>query len=503
MISSEGELEAMFTFEKGGGRVVEEPPFRLLVLGDFSGDGEKTAIEGRRPIEVDRDNFDQTIERLGTRIEIERAGNPLLLEFSELDDFHPDRIFTHEPLFAELRDLRHKLLDPNSFNAAARQVRSSLNVENVEPESGPDAERPVPEHAGGLLDAILAEPAGGSKVTHRPGNSGELAALISDLVRPHLVSYDENEQAALLSAVDAATSDLMRDILHDHRFQALEAAWRGLHLLIRTAETGTDLKIYILDASKEEIADNLKTVSSLGDSKLYGLLVEEAVETPGGEPWAAVIGNYAFLPNKDDVAALMRIAKIAAAAGAPFISHMRPDVLGVSSLATNPDPADWDLTGRTDAGKLWATLRALPEAEYLGMVTPRFLARLPYGRETEPMDSFSFEEFAGETEHDRYLWANSCFVAALLLAESFSAFGWQINRRFMQDIERLPLHVFKSDGETVYQPCAEVLLTQNACERMMEFGLMPLVSYKNTDRVKLARFQSISDPVSALQGRWT
>ena len=182
---------------------------------------------------------------------------------------------------------------------------------------------------------------------------------------------------------------------------------------------------------------------------------------------------------------------------------MRPDVLGVPSLAERADPSKWDMSTDSEAGKFWTVLRNIPEAEYLGLTIPRFLARLPYGRESDPLETFQFEEFDGTPEHDDYVWANSCFIAALLMAQSFAAYGWQMDRRFIQDIEQLPMHLYKVDGETIYQPCAEVLLTQNACERLMEHGLMPLISYKNTDHVKLARFQSIADPISGLRGRWT
>ena len=199
----------------------------------------------------------------------------------------------------------------------------------------------------------------------------------------------------------------------------------------------------------------------------------------------------------------MRMAKIGAAGNTPFVSHIRPEILGVSSLAEESDPSKWDFSTDGDAGKLWALLRGLPEAEYLGMTMPRFLARLPYGRESEPLETFQFEEFDRAPNHDDYVWSNSCFIAALLMAQTFTAYGWQMDRRFIQDIEQLPMHMYKSEGETIYQPCAEVLLTQNACERMMEYGLMPLISYKNTDHVKLARFQSITDPISGLRGRWT
>jgi type VI secretion system protein ImpC len=313
---------------------------------------------------------------------------------------------------------------------------------------------------------------------------------------------DESEQAALIAAVDAATSDLMRRILQDKQFKSLEASWRGLYLLVRRAETGPELKLYIVDLAKDELADDLRSASDLRDTRLFEIAVTEAIDTPGEDPWALMVGDFSFSPVKDDVAALMRIAKIAAASGAPFISHIRPDILGVHSLENQGDSSGWRLDGGDEASKLWTVLRNIPEAEYLGMTIPRFLCRLPYGRESEPLERVNFEEFDNTPHHDEYVWSNSCFVAATLLAQSFSAYGWEMDRRFIQDIEQLPMHMYKEDGETVYQPCAEVLLTQSACERMMEHGLMPLVSYKNTDHVKLARFQSIADPVTGLAGRW-
>jgi len=136
------------------------------------------------------------------------------------------------------------------------------------------------------------------------------------------------------------------------------------------------------------------------------------------------------------------------------------------------------------------------------MTIPRFLARLPYGADTEPLETFTFEEFDRAPEHDKYLWANACFACGLLLAQSYRESEWEMGSHLKQDLEGLPLHTYKQDGETVYTPCAEVQLTHDACDRLMEFGLMPLVSYKNTDHVKLARIQSITDPVTKLKGRW-
>ncbi len=498
------DLEAKFTMENDPSDVVEEPPFRMLVLSDWSGSVDKKDLLQRRPLAIDRDNFDEAMTKLGTRLELEMPGGSVLpLEFGELDDFHPDKIFQQVPLFTELRDLRRRLLNPDSFNESALEVRSWLPQPEKEDVAEPEAAIERPAASDGLLDQILSDPAGGSAPARSPvTESSELNALLSELVRPHLSRVDESEQAQLLGAVDETTSGLMRSILHNHEFQALEAAWRGLYFLVRSTETDVDLKIYVLDAGKEELADNLKTVNSLADSKLYNILVTEAIETPGADAWTAVFGNYAFAPNADDTATLIRLGKIAAAANAPFVSHMRPEVLGVHSLAENADPKQWDLSGGTAEGKLWATLRGIPEAEYLGLTIPRFLARLPYGSATEPLETFSFEEFAEKPVHDQYLWSNACFAVAQLLARSYSEFEWEMGRSLLQDIDGLPVHMYKEDGETTFKPCAETLLTETACDRLMEHGLMPLVSYKNTDRVRLGRFQSIADPVTKLKGQW-
>ena len=503
---SDENLEAMFTFGAETGGVIDQPPFRTLILGDWSGDAEKKTLGDRRLLEIDRDNFEDAIRKMGACVNLSLSdGQEISLQFEELDDFHPDRIFERVAVFSELRDLRKRLKDPNEFNAAANDVRSWVGSKTeTEPEPAPAVAAAEPVEAGDandLLSQILTQPTGGAAVGRVKG-SEEINRLLREIVTPHVLHIDENEQSQMIAAVDRATSDVMRKILHDHKFQALEAAWRGLYFLVRRTDTSSDLKLYILDVSKEELIDSLKSADSLSETPLYKTLVRDTVETPGAEPWAVVVGNYAFLPEKDDVAGLIRISRLAAAADAPFISHMRPEVLGVHTLDGNTDPSGWDLSTDTDAGKLWATLRGLNESRYLGLTIPRFLARLPYGADTDPLERFSFEEFDAKPSHDLYLWANSAFACALLLAQSYTEYGWEMGESLMQDIDGLPVHMYKDDGETVFQPCAEVQLTQTACEQIMEHGLMPLVSYKNTNRVKLARFQSITDPVKGLKGQW-
>ena len=52
------------------------------------------------------------------------------------------------------------------------------------------------------------------------------------------------------------------------------------------------------------------------------------------------------------------------------------------------------------------------------------------------------------------------------------------------------------------KPCAEVLLTENEADFLLNTGLMPLASLKGQDAVLLVRLQSISELPAALAGRW-
>ncbi len=498
MQTNDSGLEALFTLESSKTGIIEEPPFRVLAFGEWSGDGTKGPISSRKPIEIDRDNFDEVVSRFGVRLVLDLDGIDLELEFNDLDDFHPDEIFRRVPLFSDLRDLRLRLNSEDSFYAAAREVRDGFGIEREAIEQVDERAEKQPE-AEDLLGAILNTPAGGAPVPN-PKASSELGSLIADLVRPHLVSVDDTERSKYVSAIDEATSGLMRSIIHNRKFQELEAAWRGLYFLVRRTETSTDLKLYVLNVSKVELADDLRTNENLTDTLLYKHLVREAADVAGGEPWALSVGNYAFSPDVSDIATLMRFSKIAAAANAPFISHMRPDVLGIHSLYENADPSTWKLSAESDTANLWAAICDQSESVYLGMTIPRFLARLPYGAETDPLEMFKFEEFDGSPVHDHYVWSNAAFLVAHLLADSYSENGWEMGRRLLQDLDGLPMHVYREGTETVFKPCGEILLSDKAIDAILTMGLMPLVSYKNSDKVKLAQFQSIGGTV--LKGRW-
>ena len=517
MFPSDTDLETKFTFETASQPLPDEPPFQILLLGDWSGRENRVLSEifQSKPLAIDRDNFDKVFSKLNVRLDLDLdvdGNNTLSLEFDGLDDFHPDKIFQQVSLFSDLRDIRSRLLNENTFNQAAGEVRSWFNEDQISESivtQTTESEEPLVQDettqasSGNLLDNILNQSSGGTSAKpSQTKHSSELSRFVNKIVKSHIVQTDENEQTRLLNFVDQTTSDLMRSILHHPKFQELESAWRGVYLLIRKVETDVDLKIFLLDITKKELLSDLKSVNNLADTDIYKWLIKETIETPGGEPWSVVCGNYSFGLNVDDVAALIRLAKLSETANAPFISHISPEMFGISSITSAQNYSDWNLSVDSTENKLWTTLRSLPESRFLGLVMPRFLARLPYGKDTDPAETFSFEEFKEVSEHDNYLWSNPSFICGLLLAQTYRKFGWDMSQSFQLSLSDLPTHVYQEDGETKTKPCAEILMTETIFQKLLDEGLMPLISFKNTDRVQLGGFQSISSPIRGLSGRW-
>jgi type VI secretion system protein ImpC len=192
-----------------------------------------------------------------------------------------------------------------------------------------------------------------------------------------------------------------------------------------------------------------------------------------------IAGNYAFGQSELDAQVLGKLAGLARSVGAPFL-------------------AEAQLHGKDVAEEAWRSLRRSPEARWIGLALPRFLLRLPYGKDTASIDSFPFEEMP-ESEHAAYLWGNPAFFCAYLLGKSFLKRGWDLSP-IERRIDGLPMHVYHEDGEPVAKPCAEVLMTERDASKLLDAGFMPLASLKHEPAALIVRFQSIAEPPAPLAG---
>jgi type VI secretion system protein ImpC len=479
-----------------------DSPFHIAVLGDFSGRENRgmldAKLQGRKPVLIDRDNFEDMMARFAPELHLPLGGPDgprISVRFRELDDFHPDRIFERLKIFQALRDTREKLNDRSTFEAAASEVRSWSGAASPPAASAPQSKPPDISKfsARELFEQALSATESRTAGAARPARAlDDFQALLRDIVAPYVEPKPDPQKADLVAQVDGAISGQMRALLHHADFQALEAAWRGLFFLIRRLSTGENLKVYMLDIAKPELAADMVAT--------YELLIEGA---PRGEAWSVLAANYTFDTSADDLQLLGRMAAVARHAGAPFLAAASPRVLGCESLGETPEPRKWHKGGAQNGADAWDALRRLPQASWLGMVLPRFLLRLPYGKQTESTERFAFEEFAQSPRHEDYLWGNPALACAYLLGEAFSESGWEMRPGEICEISGLPAHIYNADGEAHLKPCGEALLGEEATGAILDRGLMPFISMRGSDAIRLVRFQSIATPAADLSGRWS
>ncbi|MGA9980951.1 MAG: type VI secretion system contractile sheath large subunit [Candidatus Sulfotelmatobacter sp.] len=499
-----GEIKIAVDGDASPARPEPDAPFRVLLLGDFSGRSgraPKKPLPARQPVLVDRDNFDAVLAAFHPELQLGSGNEELaVVQFSDLDDFHPDQLLQRVNIFRKLREMRARLANPDTFADAAEEF--GLGAGTNKPREAAPAATPQPSALalGNLLDDMIEQTE--ARVQARPPAENDLQKFVRRVTEPHLVSAADPRQAEILLLVDRALGAQMRALLHVPDFQALEAAWRAVFLLVRRIDTDEMLKLYLVDLSEDELLADLNSSPDLRSTWTYSLLAGDTTNSFGAQPWAAIVGNYTFGATRAHAESLGRLAKIAHAAKAPFLAAASPALLGCESFSTSPNTRDWTAPTDSESVSAWTALRALPEANAVGLAVPRFLLRLPYGKSTDPIESFSFEEMPDQPEHDDYLWGNPAFVCARLLAQSFSESGWDLRPGQCAELDRLPVHVYQHDGDSEVKPCAEALMTVDTADQIMESGLMPLASMKGQDEVRLVRFQSIAQPLRALAARW-
>ena len=480
-----------------------DAPPRFLIMADFSGRGSRETPAARpdlasRPLlAVDTDRFNAVMARLEPALRLPlAAGADLTVRFAQLDDFHPDALYQRLDLFQALRRSRAHLLDPASFAQAAAELAPPTPPEPVHSES------PAPaEGDAALLERLLGRtPAAPS--TARPAEAGMTAiqSLLQAVVQPHIVHTDPR-QSAWVAAVDAAISDQMRAILHQPAFQALEATWRGVHSLVANLDDD-GARVFLLDVTQQELFLDLRAAGGKpAATSLHTLLIERGVQMPDGEPWTLLIGDYVFGAAPEDIALLAMLGTVAAAAGGPFLAAAKPELLGCESATALADPARWP-PSPTEAEQRWRALRQCDIAPWLGLALPRVLLRLPYGKKTEAVEAFAFEEMPGGRDPAAYLWGNPAFVCARLIAAAFAENGWDFSPGDVLELDDCPAHVYEEAGERLMQPAAEVLLSERAMLETLARGPMALLGHRQRNVVRLARFQSLADPSAALAGAW-
>ena len=321
------------------------------------------------------------------------------------------------------------------------------------------------------------------------------------LAQTQLISTDVVASIeAMIAAIDKKLSEQINQILHHEDFQKLEGAWRGLHYMVNNTETDEQLKIRVMNVSKQELGKTLKRYkgTSWDQSPIFKKVYNEEFSQFGGQPFGCLVGDYHFDQSAPDVELLGEIAKVAAAAHCPFISGASPTLMQMDSWQELANPRDLTKIFTAPDYAAWRSLRESEDSKYIGLAMPRFLSRLPYGAKTNPVEAFNFEEDTGSADHTKYTWANAAYAMATNINRSFKEYGWCSRIRGIESggaVMNLPTHTFPTDDGGVDMKCpTEIAIEDRREAELAKNGFMPLVHRKNSDFAAFIGAQSLHKP---------
>ncbi|PKG38769.1 type VI secretion system contractile sheath large subunit [Psychromonas sp. Urea-02u-13] len=345
-----------------------------------------------------------------------------------------------------------------------------------------------------LETSFLEQAIGATRQTPR-NETEELLKTLTQEAMNGTVTWDKSLTVTInsaIDAIDAALSKQLSAIMQDQKFNKLEGSWRGLHHTVMNSETSSQLKIRVLNVSKKEIQKDLEKAVEFDQSQTFKKVYESEFGTAGGEPYAALIGDYEFSSHPNDVDMLANISNIAAAGFCPFISATAPQMFGFDSFQELSKPRDLEKIFDSSEYTKWRSFRDTEDSRFVTLTMPRVLARLPYGESTKPIEAFNFEEGTiGEdgkqrqSDHDHYCWMNAAYAMGTTLTKSFATYGWCTSIRGAEGggkVEGLPSHTFISDDGDLDAQCpTEIAITDRRESELSKLGFLPLCHYKNTD----------------------
>jgi len=315
-----------------------------------------------------------------------------------------------------------------------------------------------------------------------------------------LVSDDLLETlGAMIQSLDEKLSEQVNLILHHPDFQKLEGSWRGLEHMVYGTETGTDLKIRVLNIGKDELGKAFKKYkgASWDQSPLFKKIYSEEYDMANGTPYGVLIGDYQFSNKAADVDILKGMGQIASAAHAPFIAGADPKILNLDSWEEVNQPRDLASVMEGPEWASWRGFRESLDARYVGLTLPRFLSRLPYGKDNK-VDGFEFTEECEGGDHSKYGWSNAAYAMGTNITQAHKYYGWTACIRGKNsggEVTGMHVHTYKTDaGGTEMKPATEVGIPGRREHELARLGFSTIVHHKNTDRAVFISAPSVYKP---------
>lgn len=300
----------------------------------------------------------------------------------------------------------------------------------------------------------------------------------------------------MIADLDEKLSSQVDMILHNEQFQKLESAWRSLKFLVDKTNFRENVKIEMLNASKQDLLDDFEDAPEITKSGLYKTAYTSEYGQFGGKPYGLMVGNFEFGPGPQDLKLLASLASVATMGHAPFIAAAGPEFFGLQDFAGLPNLKDLKSIFEMPQYIKWQSFRESEDSRNVGLALPHFLLRLPFGPDTVPAKSFNYKENVSGGNKS-FLWGNAAFAFASRVSDSFAQYRWCANIIGPQGggaVEDLPVYQYEAMGELQSKIPTEILISERREFELAEEGFIGLTMRKGSDNAAFFSANSVQKP---------
>ena len=315
-----------------------------------------------------------------------------------------------------------------------------------------------------------------------------IAGIVQKAAGLDLAKLTINKQVVddFIAEIDQQISAQVNEVLHNKNFRKLESAWRSLWYLVDNTEFRQNIRIEVLNTSKEDLLEDFQDCKDWQKSGLFKTVYRDQYNTFGGNPYGMMVSNFEFDYRSPEIELLSEISRVSAVAKCPFLASPSSKMFGKKeeSFTGLPRMAEMYEIFEQPQYTKWNAFRDSDDSRYVGLCMPRFLLRKPYTIEDQDVKDFTFQEDVRTETHDRYLWGNAAFAMAGRMTESFASFGWYnaiVGPNSGGTVPDLPLHQYESTGQYQTKIPTETLISEDMDVDLCNFGFIPLVMRKGSD----------------------
>ena len=324
-----------------------------------------------------------------------------------------------------------------------------------------------------------------------------VAEFISNIITTNNAEDKINKLALdeMIAHIDTLLSAQMDEILHNKSFQELESTWRGIRFLVERTNFNENVKIDLLDATKEEILDDFENNLDITQSTLYKQIYSAEYGQFGGEPVGAIVADYELDKSNQDMTFLNKMSSIAAMSHSPLLTSLSAKFFGLDNFGELENIKDLKSMLEGPQYTRWRTFRENEDAKYTGCMVNRFLTRSPYVPEDNPIKSFNYRETVNN--HNDMLWGNGAYAFATRLTDSFADYRWCgniIGPKGGGAVKDLPTYTYENYGSVQTKIPTEVLITDRREFELSENGFIALTLRRDSNNAAFFSANSALKP---------